>query len=209
MPLQTEIRVMTVDDHPLLRAGISSAVNAQPGMTVVAEAADGDEAIALHRRHKPDVTLMDLRLPRMSGIEAIAAIRSESPHARVIVLTTYGGDVQALRAFKAGAAGYLLKNMLGAELIDTIRLVHAGHRRVPQEIAAELAEHAGDDALSGREIEVLRQVAAGNSNKIVASELSLSEHTVKGHLRNILSKLGANDRTDAVMIALKRGILEI
>ncbi|HEY9127527.1 MAG TPA: response regulator transcription factor [Acidobacteriaceae bacterium] len=209
MPLQTEIRVMTVDDHPLLRAGISSAVNAQSGMTVVAEAAGGEEAVCLHRQCKPDVTLMDLRMPGMSGIEAIAAIRRESPQARVIVLTTYGGDVQAKRAFEAGASGYLLKHMLGAEMIETIRRVHAGQRSIPAEIATEIAEHAGDESLTEREVEVLRSVAAGNSNKIVAADMSLSEHTVKGHLRNILSKLQASDRTDAVMIALKRGIFEV
>jgi DNA-binding NarL/FixJ family response regulator len=203
------IRVMTVDDHPLLRRGIAAAVNAQNGMTVVAEAADGEEAIAAWRIHRPDITLMDLRLPKTNGIDAIATIRSEFPSARIIVLTTYGGDVQAFRALKAGASGYLLKSMLGTELIDTIRLVHAGHRRIPPEIAAEIAQHFGDDALSPREIDVLRSIAAGNSNKIVAAELSLSEHTVKGHLRNVLSKLDARDRTHAVMIALKRGILEL
>lgn len=203
------IRVMTVDDHPLLRRGIAAAVNAQNGMTVVAEAADGEEAIAAWRIHRPDITLMDLRLPKTNGIDAIATIRSEFPSARIIVLTTYGGDVQAFRALKAGASGYLLKSMLGTELIDTIRLVHAGHRRIPPEIAAEIAQHFGDDALSPREIDVLRSISAGNSNKIVAAELSLSEHTVKGHLRNVLSKLDASDRTHAVMIALKRGILDL
>jgi DNA-binding NarL/FixJ family response regulator len=203
------IRVLTVDDHPLLRGGISNAVNAQAGMVVVAEAADGEQAIAMHREHRPDITLMDLRLPKTSGIDAISAIRSECSNARIIVLTTYAGDVQALRAMKAGAQGYLLKNMLGTELIDTIRLVHAGHRKIPPEIASEMALHAADDALSEREVDVLRSVAAGNSNKIVADELFLSEHTVKGHVRNILSKLAANDRTDAVMIALKRGIIEL
>jgi DNA-binding NarL/FixJ family response regulator len=203
------IRVLTVDDHPLLRDGISNAVNAQYGMSVVAEAADGEQAIAMHRKHRPDITLMDLRLPKTNGIDAISAIRSECPVARIIVLTTYGGDVQALRAMRAGAQGYLLKDMLGTELIDTIRLVHAGHRRIPPEIASEMALHASEDALSPREVDVLRSVAAGNSNKIVADALVLSEHTVKGHIRNILSKLGANDRTDAVMIALKRGIIEL
>jgi len=203
------IRILTVDDHPLLRQGITGAINVQSDMTVVAEASDGEEAIAVFRRSRPDITLMDLRLPKLSGIDAITAIRNEFPSARLVVLTTYGGDVQALRAFKAGAVGYLLKSMLRTELVDTIRLVHAGHRRIPPEIAAELAEHATDDALSPREIDVLRQVAAGNSNKIVAARLDLSEHTVKGHLKNILSKLHASDRTHAVMIALKRGILEM
>lgn len=203
------IRVLTVDDHPLLRGGIKNAVNAQYGMSVVGEAADGEQAIVMHRRHRPDITLMDLRLPKTNGIDAILAIRSECPSARIIILTTYAGDVHALRAMKAGAQGYLLKSMLGTELIDTIRLVHAGHRRIPPEIASEMALHASDDALSEREVDVLRSVAAGNSNKTVADALFLSEHTVKGHVRNILSKLGANDRTGAVMIALKRGILEL
>jgi DNA-binding NarL/FixJ family response regulator len=203
------IRVLTVDDHPLLRAGISGAINAQPDMSVVAEAADGEEAIASFRIHRPDVTLMDIRMPKTNGIDAISAIRKEFPNARVVVLTTYGGDIQALRAFKAGAVGYLLKSMLRTELIDTIRLAHAGMRRIPPEIALELAEHAGDDTLTTREIEVLRDVAKGSSNKVIASRLAISEHTVKGHLKNILSKLDASDRTHAVMIALKRGFLDI
>jgi len=203
------IRVLTVDDHPLLRGGISGAINAQSDMCVVAEASDGDEALIAFRAHRPDVTLMDLRMPKSNGIEAITAIRKEFPLARIVVLTTYGGDIQALRAFKAGAVGYLLKSMLRTELIDTIRLAHAGMRRIPPEIAIELAEHAGDDVLTPREIEVLRDVAKGSSNKIIAARLSISEHTVKGHLKNILSKLDASDRTHAVMIALKRGFLDI
>jgi DNA-binding NarL/FixJ family response regulator len=203
------IRVLAVDDHPLLRAGISGAINAQPDMSVVAEAADGEEAIASFRIHRPDVTLMDIRMPKTNGIDAISAIRKEFPNARVVVLTTYGGDIQALRAFKAGAVGYLLKSMLRTELIDTIRLAHAGMRRIPPEIALELAEHAGDDTLTTREIEVLRDVAKGSSNKVIAARLAISEHTVKGHLKNILSKLDASDRTHAVMIALKRGFLDI
>jgi DNA-binding NarL/FixJ family response regulator len=204
-----KIRVLTVDDHPLLRGGISGAINAQPDMIVVAEAADGEEALANFRTHCPDVTLMDLRMPKTNGIDAISAIRKEFPWARIIVLTTYGGDIQALRAFKAGAVGYLLKSMLRTELIDTIRLAHAGMRRIPPEIAIEMAEHAADDALTPREIEVLRDVAKGSSNKIIAARLAISEHTVKGHLKNILSKLDASDRTHAVMIALKRGFLDI
>jgi DNA-binding NarL/FixJ family response regulator len=203
------IRVLTVDDHPLLRAGISGAINAQPDMSVVAEAADGEEAIASFRIHRPDVTLMDIRMPKTNGIDAISTIRKEFPNARVVVLTTYGGDIQALRAFKAGAVGYLLKSMLRTELIDTIRLAHAGMRRIPPEIALELAEHAGDDILTTREIEVLRDVAKGSSNKVIAARLAISEHTVKGHLKNILSKLDASDRTHAVIIALKRGFLDI
>lgn len=209
MSAQHTIRVLTVDDHPLLRGGISGAIMAQPDMTVVAEATDGDEAVACFRIHQPDVTLMDLRMPKANGIEAITAIRREWPNARIIVLTTYGGDVQALRAFKAGASGYLLKSMLRTELIDTIRLVHAGHRRIPQEIALEMAEHVADDALTDRELETLRGVARGKSNKIIAEDLGISEHTVKGHLKSILSKLGASDRTHAVMIAIKRGFLEL
>lgn len=202
------IRVLTVDDHPLLRSGIVGVINAQADMTVVAEAADGEEAISLHRQHRPDVTLMDLRLPKTNGIDAISAIRDEFPSARIIVLTTYGGDIQAMRAFRAGAVGYLLKSMLRTDLIETIRSIHAGHRRIPPEIATEMAEHAADDKLTDREVEVLRYVAAGNSNKIIAAQLNLSEHTVKGHLKNILSKLGANDRTHAVMIAIKRGFID-
>jgi DNA-binding NarL/FixJ family response regulator len=203
------IRVLTVDDHPLLREGINGTVNAQPGMTVVAEAASGDEAIASFRAHRPDITLMDLRLPGMGGIDAITAIRCEFPKARIIVLTTYAGDVQALRAFQSGASGYLLKSMLRTELVDTIRRVHAGQRRIPPEIAVQLAEHACQEGLTPREIEVLRHVAQGNSNKMIADLLALSEHTVKGHLKSILAKLGASDRTHAVMIALKRGFLDM
>jgi DNA-binding NarL/FixJ family response regulator len=203
-----KIRVMAVDDHPLMRAGIVSAVNAQANMTVVAEAADGDEAYVAFKEHRPDITLMDLRLPTRSGVETIAAIKNDYPAARIIVLTTYGGDIQALHAFKAGARGYLLKTMLRAELIDTIRLVHAGHRRIPPEIASAMAEHAGDDMLTAREMDVLQSIAAGRSNKTIADFLNLSEHTVKGHVRSILAKLEAGDRTHAVMIALKRGIIE-
>src|ERR1700760_14667 len=179
MSSQRMIRVLTVDDHPLLRGGISGAINAQPDMTVVAEATDGDEAVVCFRAHHPDITLMDLRMPKANGIDAIAAIRKEWPSARIIVLTTYGGDVQALRAFKAGASGYLLKSMLRTELIDTIRLVHAGHRRIPQEIAVEMAQHVADDGLTEREIDTLRAVARGNSNKIIAEHLGNPEHTVK------------------------------
>jgi DNA-binding NarL/FixJ family response regulator len=202
------IRVLAVDDHPLLRAGIMSVINAEPGMLIVAEAADRDEAIAAYKIHHPDITLMDLRLSKGSGIEAIAAIRSGSPAARIIVLTTFGGDVLALQAFKAGASGYLLKSMMRTDLIDTIRRVHAGQRRIPPEIAAAMAEYAGEDTLTTRELHVLEFIAKGKSNKIIADDLALSIHTVKGHVQSILSKLGANDRTHAVVMALKRGIIE-
>lgn len=203
------IRVLTVDDHPLMMAGIAGEINAQPDMRVVAEATDGSEGIARFREHRPDVTLMDIRMPNVNGLDAVSAIMREFPTARIVILTTVGGDVQALRAFKAGAAGYLLKNMLRKDLIDTIRLVHAGKRRIPPEIAKELAEHSMDDALTTREIDVLRGVARGNSNGGIASELSISEHTVKNHVKSILSKLRAADRTHAVMIALKRGFIDL
>jgi len=203
------IRVMIVDDHPLLREGIAAVLERQGDMCLVAEATDGHEAIEVFRDTRPDVTLMDLQMPHMNGIEAIAAIRGEFPGARIVVLTTYHGDVQALRAFKAGASGYLLKNLLRKELIDTIHLVHNGGRRIPPEIASEIAEHATADALSDREIEVLRCVAQGNANKRVALLLGISEDTVKAHMKSILAKLGANDRTHAVTIALKRGIIEV
>jgi DNA-binding NarL/FixJ family response regulator len=203
------IGVLAVDDHPLMMAGISGEINAQPDMRVVAEANDGDEALELFRKHRPDVTLMDIRMPKVNGIAAIAAIRQEFPLARIIVLTTAGGDALALRAFKAGAVGYLLKNLLRTELVETIRLVHKGHKRVPPEIAMQIAEHSADDSITARELEVLRGVASGSSNKLIASDLNISEHTVKNHLKSILSKLGANDRTHAVMIALKRGFLDM
>jgi DNA-binding NarL/FixJ family response regulator len=203
------IRVMAVDDHPLMMAGIVGEINAQPDMRVVAEASDGDEALALFQKHRPDVTLMDIRMPRVHGIAAISSIRKHFPHARIIVLTTSSGDVQAVRAFKAGAVGYLLKNLLRTELVETIRLVHNGHKRIPPEIAQQIAEHAADDSITTRELDVLRGVANGNSNKIIASNLNISEHTVKNHLKSILSKLNASDRTHAVMIALKRGFLDM
>jgi DNA-binding NarL/FixJ family response regulator len=203
------IRVLMVDDHPLLREGIAAVIEGQPDLEVVGEATNGREAVEQFRARKPDIVLMDLQMPVMGGIEAISAIRSEFPNARIVVLTTYKGDTQALRAFKAGASGYLLKSMLRKELLDTIRSVHAGHRRIPPEIANEIAEHHTDDALSQREIEVLQRVAAGGANKIIAGELNISEETVKAHMRSILAKLSANDRTHAVMIALKRGIIEL
>lgn len=203
------IRVMAVDDHPLMMAGISGEINAQPDMRVVSEASDGDEALELFRKHRPDVTLMDLRMPKVNGIAAISAIREEFPRARIIVLTTAAGDVQVVRAFKAGAVGYLLKNLLRTELVETIRLVYKGHKRVPPEIAQQIAEHTGDDSITQRELDVLRGVASGSSNKIIASDLKISEYTVKNHLKSILSKLDAHDRTHAVMIALKRGFLDL
>ena len=203
------IRVLTVDDHQLLREGIAAVLDGQEDMTLVGQASTGREAIETFRRLRPDVTLMDLRMPDMSGIDAIAAIRAEFPNARLIVLTTYAGDVQAAAALKAGAAGYLLKNLVRKELLETIRAVHSGKRRVPPEIATEIAEHVADDQLTEREIDVLRRVAAGKSNKLIAAELAISEGTVKTHMKSILPKLAASDRTHAVMIALKRGILDL
>ena len=203
------IRILTVDDHQLLREGIAAVLESQEDMAVVGEASTGREAIESFRRHRPDVTLMDLRMPDMSGIEAITAIRGEFPNARIIVLTTYTGDAQAAAALKAGASGYLLKNLVRKELIETIRAVHAGKRRVPPEIATDIAEHVADDSLTQREIEVLRRVAAGQSNKLIAAQLDIAEGTVKTHMKSILPKLDASDRTHAVMIALKRGILDL
>ena len=208
MTAASKIKVMTVDDHPLLREGIAAVLQGEGDIVLVAEATSGEQAIESFRTHRPDVTLMDLQMPGMNGIDTIIAIRQQFPNARFIVLTTYQGDVQALRALKAGAAGYLLKSMLRKELLDTIRAVHAGRRRIPPEIATELAEHVTDDSLTEREIEVLRRVATGTSNKIIASQLSVSEATVKGHMKSILSKLNANDRTHAVTIAMKRGFLD-
>jgi len=203
------IRVLIVDDHPLLREGVAGALEGQPDMTVAGQANDGTEAVARYRTLRPDVTLMDLQMPGMNGIDAIRAIRGEFPAARIIVLTTYEGDVLALRAIRAGAAGYLLKGMLRRDLLDTIRAVHAGKRRIPPEIAQEIATHQADDLLSEREIDVLQLVAIGRSNKIIADELSISEETVKTHMKSILSKLAADDRTHAVTIATKRGIITL
>jgi DNA-binding NarL/FixJ family response regulator len=203
------IRILTVDDHQLLREGIAAVLDGQEDMKLVGEASNGREAIESFRRERPDVTLMDLRMPDMSGIEAITAIRAEFPGARIIVLTTYAGDVHAAAALRAGAAGYLLKSLVRKELIETIRLVHAGKRRVPAEIATEIAEHVADDVLTEREVQVLRGVASGRSNKLIAVELDISEETVKTHMKSILPKLNASDRTHAVMIALKRGILDL
>jgi DNA-binding NarL/FixJ family response regulator len=203
------IRILTVDDHPLLRKGIAALVNGEPDLKLVAEASNGSEAIDAFRSHRPDVTLMDLQMPEVDGIDAIDRIRREFPEARIIVLTTYSGDTQVLRALKAGARGYILKGHVHKELLDAIRAVHAGQKRIPPELAAELAEHATDDALTVREIDVLRLIGAGNANKQIADQLSIGEATVKSHVTNILSKLGANDRAHAVTIGLKRGIIEL
>jgi DNA-binding NarL/FixJ family response regulator len=203
------IRILSVDDHPILRKGIASLVNAESDMKLVAEASSGREAVELYRLHRPDVTLMDLQLPEMNGAEAIREIQSEFQDARIIVLTTYSGDAQILKALKAGARAYILKGHVHRELLETIRAVHAGQKRIPPDIAAELAEHATDDALSSREIGVLQLIAAGNSNKLIADQLSIGESTVKSHVANILSKLGANDRAHAVTIGLKRGMIEL
>lgn len=205
----TAIRVLVVDDHPLLREGIAAVLAGQADMDLVGEAVDGQDAVEQFRRHQPDVTLMDLQMPRLGGTEAITLIRGEYPSARIVVLTTYKGDVQAMRALKAGAVGYLLKSMLRRELVETIRDVHAGRRRMPPEIAAGIAEHAADDALSAREIEVLRCVALGNANREVAAQLGITEETVKAHMKSVLAKLSAKDRTHAVTIALRRGFIEI
>jgi DNA-binding NarL/FixJ family response regulator len=203
------IRILIVDDHPLLREGIAALVGGQTDMTLVAECSNGREAVQAFRTHRPNVTLMDLQMPEMSGLDAIGAIRGEFPDARIIVLTTYSGDVQVVRALQAGAHAYLLKNMVHKELLDTIRAVHAGRKALSPQASYELAEHATDDALTQAEIDVLRLIAAGNPNKQIADQLSVTEETVKGRVRNIFSKLGANDRTHAVTIALKRGIIEL
>jgi DNA-binding NarL/FixJ family response regulator len=202
------IRILAVDDHPLVRKGIVGLVADEPDMTTVAEASNGREAIQQFRIHRPDVTLMDLQMPEMNGLDAIMAIRGEFPEARIIVLTTYTGDVQVLRALKAGARAYLLKTLFHKELLDTIRAIHAGKKTVSPEISVQLAEHATDDALTPGEISVLHLIAEGNANKQIADQLSIAEETVKGRVKNILSKLGANDRTHAAMIALRRGIIE-
>jgi DNA-binding NarL/FixJ family response regulator len=203
------IRVLGVDDHPLMMEGVAGAIDAQADMKMVGVAEDGATGIELFRRLQPDITLMDLRLPDISGIDAIVSIRNEYPSARIIVLTTSAGDIQVLRAIKAGACGYLLKNLVRTELVETVRRVHAGKRVVPPQIAAELAAHLGDSSITARELLVLRGIAEGASNRRIGAKLNITEHTVKGHLKNILSKLNASDRTHAVMIALKRGILDL
>jgi DNA-binding NarL/FixJ family response regulator len=203
------IRILSADDHPLLREGVGALIASQGDMRLVAEASNGREAVEQFRSHRPDITLMDLQMPDMSGIDAIIAIRSEFPDARIIVLTTYAGDALCKRAMKAGAQAYILKGNVRKDLLDTIRAVRAGRKILHAEVAVELATHAADDALSEREIEVLSLIAAGNSNKLVADQLAISEDTVKGHVKSILSKLGVNDRTHAVTAALKRGIIEL
>ena len=202
------IRILSVDDHPVVRGGIATLIATQPDMTLVAEASNGREAIEQFRRHRPDIGLVDLQMPDLNGLDAIVAIRAEFPDARLIVLTTYEGDVQALRALQAGARGYLLKNALYKELLDTIRAVHAGKKAISPEMSYELAEHAMDDALTTAEVDVLRLIAGGKANKEIADLLSVTEATVKGRVKNILSKLGADDRTHAAMIAVKRGIID-
>jgi DNA-binding NarL/FixJ family response regulator len=204
-----QIRILAVDDHVLVREGIAVLLSAEPDMVLVAEASNGREAIQQFRAHRPDITLMDLQMPEMNGLDATIGIRGEFPEAKIIVLTTYKGDVQILRALKAGARGYLLKNTIHSELLDTIRAVHAGKKALSPEASYEIAEHATDDALTPAEINVLRLIAAGNANKQIADQLSITEETVKGRVKNILSKLGANDRTQAAMIGLKRGIIEL
>ena len=209
MSTKSPIRVFSVDDHPLLREGIAALVNSQPDMVLIAQGATGAEAIQLFKEQLPDVTLLDLRLPDMSGIDVLIAIRSQFPDARIIMLTTFEGDVEIQRALQAGARGYLLKNMPPTELLEVIRQVHAGKKRIPPEIASQLLEHMSDEVLTEREIEVLREVADGNRNREIAERLFISEETVKVHIKHIMEKLGASDRTQAVSIGLRRGIIQL
>ena len=207
MSAPSVIRILSADDHPLLRSGIAALIGTQPDMQLVAEAATGTEAVQLHRDLRPDVTLMDLQMPGMSGLDAIIAIKSEVPSARIIVLTTYSGDVLAQRALKAGAQAYVLKSLVRTEILNTIRVVHAGERRVQADVAAEMANHTADASLTHREVEVLQLVAAGCANKVISATLDINQETTKTHIRNILAKLGARDRTHAVSLGLKRGII--
>jgi DNA-binding NarL/FixJ family response regulator len=209
MTTEAQIRVLSVDDHPLLREGLAAIINNQPDMLLVAQACNAQEAVQEYRKHRPDVTLMDLRLPDKSGIEAMIAVRAEFPEARVIMLTTFDGDVEIQRALEAGARGYMLKSMPPKELVEVIRQVHAGKKRIPAQLAAQLAEHLSDEDLTAREIEVLNQIAGGNRNRDIAEKLFITEETVKVHIKHIMDKLGANDRTQAVAIGVRRGIIEL